>query len=171
MGYHSNERLLKTMSRPKKKRVISKKISSVYFKPRGVALSSLEEVVLTFEQVEALRLADFKGLKQTESAKKMNISRPTFQRILSSARLKVANALTNGKAIKIEGGEFVMRNQGRGRGFRRGRGGGGFSAGPGGKCICTNPDCGYSAVHVAGISCYQQKCPKCGSPMTREIKQ
>ncbi len=42
----------------------------------------------------------------------------------------------------------------------------GFAAGPGGYCICTR--CGYKVLHQRGIPCYQQRCPKCGSPMIRE---
>ena len=61
------------------------------------------------------------------------------------------------------------RDPGSGRGLGRGGGGGrqpgGFGLGPGGECVC--PKCGTRAPHQRGIPCYQQKCPKCGSPMTR----
>jgi len=50
----------------------------------------------------------------------------------------------------------------------RGRMGGRFAAGPAGKCVCTNPDCGTEIAHQAGQPCYQLKCPKCGSPMIRK---
>lgn len=72
-----------------------------YFKPRAVPLSMLEEVDLGIDELEALRLCDYKNLKQTEAAKKMKISQSTLQRILTSARRKVAEVLTEGKAIKI----------------------------------------------------------------------
>jgi predicted DNA-binding protein (UPF0251 family) len=79
-----------------------------HFKPAGVPLRSLEEVRITVEEAEALRLKDLEGLEQEQGAKNMNISRPTFQRVLSSARGKIADALLSGKAIRIEGGNFEM---------------------------------------------------------------
>jgi predicted DNA-binding protein (UPF0251 family) len=79
-----------------------------YFKPAGIPLRTLEETILTVEEAEAIRLKDLEGLEQEEGAEKMNISRPTFQRVLASARQKLASALLNGKAIRIEGGNFEM---------------------------------------------------------------
>jgi len=81
---------------------------SNYFKPRGIPLSMLEEVVLTVDEFEAIRLADLEGLYQEQAAEKMNVSRQTFGRIIESAHKKVADALVGGKALKIEGGEFEM---------------------------------------------------------------
>ena len=81
---------------------------SDYFKPRGIPLSMLEEVVLTVDEFEAVRLADLEGLYQEQAAEKMNVSRQTFGRIIESAHKKVADALVKGKALKIEGGEFEM---------------------------------------------------------------
>jgi predicted DNA-binding protein (UPF0251 family) len=81
---------------------------SNYFKPRGIPLSMLEEVVLTVDECEALRLADLEGLYQEQAAEKMNVSRPTFGRIIDAAHKKVAEAFVKGKALKIEGGEFEM---------------------------------------------------------------
>lgn len=162
------------MTRPKIPRTITKKAKVTYFKPANIPLSELKELVLHFEEIEALRLADFKGLKQEKAAKIMKISRPTFQRVLSMARLKVAKALSEGKAIRIEGGEFIMsprgfgRGAGRGRGLGRGRMGGPFAAGPAGACVCTNPECKNEIPHQVGMPCYQIKCPKCGSPMIRQ---
>ena len=72
--------------------------------PQGISLSGLEEVVLSLDEFEALRLADFEGLYQEQSASMMNISRQTFGRIIDSARKKIADALVNGKSLKIEGG-------------------------------------------------------------------
>lgn len=60
------------------------------------------------EEAEAIRLKDLEGLEQEQGAEKMNISRPTFQRVLASARRKMADALLDGKAIRIEGGNFEM---------------------------------------------------------------
>lgn len=93
-----------------------------YFKPAGIRMRQLDEVVLTVDEFEAIRLNDFEGMNQTGAAKKMGISQPTFQRLLESARKKVAEALVNGKAIRIEGGHFTFMGRGMGRGFRGGFG-------------------------------------------------
>jgi len=79
-----------------------------YFKPAGIPLAGLKEVQLLVEEAEAIRLKDIEGLEQEECAQKMNISRSTFSRILDSARKKIADALLNGKAIHIEGGNFEL---------------------------------------------------------------
>lgn len=79
-----------------------------YFKPAGIRLNELEEVTLTVDEYEAIRLKDYLNLEQEEAAKKMNISQPTFHRLIISARNKIANAIVNGKAIKIHGGDFIV---------------------------------------------------------------
>ncbi|MBS3918303.1 MAG: DUF134 domain-containing protein [Deltaproteobacteria bacterium] len=96
------------MARPRHCRRVECIPGSRYFKPRGIPLSSLEEVILTVDEFEAIRLADLEGLYQEQAAEKMNISRQTFGRIIESAHQKVADALVQGKALKIEGGEFEM---------------------------------------------------------------
>ena len=90
------------MVRPLKKRKVIFDPNVTYFKPRAVPLAELEEVDLGQDELEALRFCDLKNLNQTQAAKKMKISRSTLQRILSSARKKVAEALIEGKAIKIK---------------------------------------------------------------------
>lgn len=82
--------------------------SITYFKPAGLPLTGLEEVCLSVEEAEAIRLKDLEGLEQEECAQRMNVSRTTFARVLSSARQKMADALLNGKAIRIAGGNFEM---------------------------------------------------------------
>jgi len=96
------------MPRPTKCRRVDFTPSVTYFKPAGIPLYSLEEVNLAVEEVEAIRLKDLEGLEQEECAQRMRISRPTFHRVLESARRKLADALLNGKAIRIEGGNFEM---------------------------------------------------------------
>lgn len=96
------------MPRPRRCRWIEAEPNSSYFKPRGIPLAYLEEVVLTVDEHEALRLADFMGLEQEEGAKRMKISRQTFGRMLSSARKKVAEGIVQAKAIKIEGGNYIL---------------------------------------------------------------
>jgi predicted DNA-binding protein (UPF0251 family) len=75
-----------------------------YFKPRGVPLSALEEITLTIDELEALRLADHERMYQEQAAQMMRVSRQTFGRIIDSAHQKIADALVNGKAVRIEGG-------------------------------------------------------------------
>ncbi len=96
------------MPRPRKCRMVSFKPDVTYFKPRGIPLSLLEEVSLSFEEIEAVRLKDVEGLEQEEAAVRMQISRPTFQRVLNSARRKIATALIQGKAISIRGGNYEL---------------------------------------------------------------
>jgi predicted DNA-binding protein (UPF0251 family) len=79
-----------------------------YFKPAGIRMVDLEESVLPVDEFEAVRLKDLEGLDQKTAAKRMNISQPTFHRTILSARRKIAEAIVNGKAIKIEGGVFKM---------------------------------------------------------------
>ena len=79
-----------------------------YFRPPEVPLASLQEVHLSVEEAEAMRLKDLEELEHEECAQKMNISRTTFSRVLASARQKTADALLNGKAIRIDGGNFEM---------------------------------------------------------------
>ena len=79
-----------------------------YFKPAGTPLAHLQEVRLSIEEAEAIRLKDIEVLEQDDCARKMKVSRPTFARILLSARKGIADALLNGKAIRIEGGHYEM---------------------------------------------------------------
>lgn len=90
------------MPRPKLHRCLRFNPNTTYFKPRGVPMWHLEEVVLLPDEIEALKLYEVDGLDQTKSAEKMNISQPTFARILDSANKKIADAIIKGKAIKIE---------------------------------------------------------------------
>jgi len=96
------------MGRPPKLRRVGFIPQVTYFKPAGIPLRILDEVHLSVEEAEAVRLKDLEGLEQEECAEKMSISRPTLQRLLGSARQKIADALLNGKAIRIEGGNFEL---------------------------------------------------------------
>lgn len=82
------------------------------FKPAGIPARMLEQVSLTVDEFEALRLADYEGLYHEQAAGKMNVSRQTFGRIVSQARARVATALIGGKALKIEGGVFELDDNG-----------------------------------------------------------
>lgn len=95
--YHIN----KIMPRPRLCRRIRFNPNVTYFKPQGIPMTSLEVVELTIEEIEAYRLSYVKNMEQNDGAKEMNTSQSTYQRILSSANKKIADALINGKAIKI----------------------------------------------------------------------
>ena len=90
------------MPRPKIPRHLRFRPNVYYFKPRGIPLRMLEEVVLLPDELEALKLHDIDGLEQVEGAKKMKVSQPTFARILNSAYKKIAEGIIKGKAIRIE---------------------------------------------------------------------
>lgn len=95
------------MARPKKRRWIYRIPNALYFKPQGIPMHVLEEVTLTLDEVEALRLADIEGLSQEEGAQSIGVSRATFGRILNQAHAKVADAILHGKALKIEHSDFI----------------------------------------------------------------
>jgi len=92
------------MPRPRQCRRVAQLPQATYYKPRGVPLRALQQVALTVDELEAIRLADLEGLYQEEAAQQMNVSRQTFGRIIEAAHKKVADALVNGKALSIEGG-------------------------------------------------------------------
>ncbi len=96
------------MPRPCKCRKIAYLPGVTFFKPSGLPMRALEETRLSVEEVEAIRLKDLEGLDQEPAAVRMNVSRPTFQRMLSSARRKIADSLLNGKAIRITGGNYEL---------------------------------------------------------------
>jgi predicted DNA-binding protein (UPF0251 family)/predicted Fe-Mo cluster-binding NifX family protein len=79
-----------------------------YFKPAGVPMRLLQENSLTVEELEAVRLRDIERLEQNDCAKAMNVSRPTFQRVLISARGKIADSLLCGKALRVQGGNYEL---------------------------------------------------------------
>jgi predicted DNA-binding protein (UPF0251 family) len=96
------------VARPEKLRCVAQLPNVEFFKPAGIPASALEGVRLSLEELESIRLRDLEALEQEECAQRMHISRPTFHRILESARRKLADALINGKAIQIEGGNFEL---------------------------------------------------------------
>jgi len=148
-----------------------------YFKPAGVPLRNLEEVVLSLDEVEAMRLAELEDLDQEQAAQKMGISRITFLRILHSAHKKITESLIYGKAIQMRGGDIIMPNldgtgpqgqgplTGRGRGQIIGRRNVGRGQGMGGSADCVCPKCGEALPHRRGVPCAQSTCPKCGTRM------
>jgi uncharacterized protein len=97
------------MPRPKCCRQIGAMPGRTCFQPEGTTALPCEEVRLTLDEYEAIRLADLEGLYQEQAALRMKISRQTFGRIIEAAHRKVADVLVNGKVLKIEGGSVSMK--------------------------------------------------------------
>lgn len=97
------------MARPVKWRKIACKPKIHYYVPSAQEKEGVEETILLLEELEAIRLKDYEGLEQAQCAKEMEVSRPTFQRILSSAREKLADSILHGKSIHIEGGTYTTK--------------------------------------------------------------
>ncbi|NTW25163.1 MAG: DUF134 domain-containing protein [Lentimicrobium sp.] len=92
------------MPRPKRNRRIYRPPVASGFAPFGISSGSNGSITLLFEEYEALRLSDYEGIAQQESADRMEISRPTFSRIYDQARQKLARAMVEGLTVMIEGG-------------------------------------------------------------------
>ena len=132
------------MARPTKWRKIENIPAIAYFVPSEKEIAEVPENILKLEELEAIRLKDLEGLEQGECADKMEVSRPTFQRILLSAREKIADSLVNGKTIHIEGGNFTQNI-----------------------CAVRCTDCGKewleSIENLESINGGSSVCPACGS--------
>ena len=122
------------------------------FKPQGIPRAQLEEVIVTVDELEAIRLADLEELYQAEAAEKMNVSRQTFGRILESAHKKVAEAIVSGKSIVFRGGVFMKDEE-----IRETK-----------QDFCVCPKCGTEAEHRPGVPCRNMKCDRCGVSMVRK---
>ena len=96
------------MARPLKCRRVHWQPEFTFFKPQGIPMRALEEVNLTVDEFEAIRLADLEGHYQEQAAQRMGVSRQTFGNIIHSARKKIADSLVNGKAMRIVGGNYEM---------------------------------------------------------------
>ena len=99
--------------RPKKIRYVKCEPGEKCFRPQCKSLNDLEGVILTIDEYEAVRLSDLEGLTQVDTAKKMKVHRSTISRILTSAHRKIADALVNVKAIRIEGGNCKIIKRGK----------------------------------------------------------
>ena len=143
------------MPRPRLCRLVGFQPRATYFKPAGARMIELKETILTVDEFEAVRLKDLAGLEQSECAEKMRVSQPTFHRLVSSARRKIADALVNGKALKIEGGNFEFAKPASLAG----------GVGSGVCCVCVS--CGGRAPKKRGVPCASLKCPDCGAVMCR----
>jgi uncharacterized protein len=134
------------MPRPRKYRQLAHPPHPAIYKPVGLKLASLECTVLLHEELEALRLADMEAQHQEEAASLMDVSRSTFQRILTDARRKVAQALVTGGALQIEGGTFRVAAA---------------------RWRCNGCGHRWRVEHGSGLG-EPRSCPECGS---REIRE
>ncbi len=98
------------MARSKKQKMVGSPPVYRSFKPSGVMRSTLEQIQLELSEYEAIRLADYEGLDHAEAATEMEISRPTFSRLIEKARGKMANFLIDGRELAIEGGNIHFRD-------------------------------------------------------------
>ena len=106
------------MVRPHKERCIEKLPPITHYKPVGIPLHDIEEVLLTIEEMESIRLADIEKLDQATAAANMEVSRPTFHRIINLAHQKIASALWHGQSLRVDGGKFRIAPQCQ-KGLRR----------------------------------------------------
>lgn len=133
------------MARPRKWRKVCCIPESKVFGPLDTPIMEDEPIIMTIDEYETIRLIDHEKLMQEECAEQMDVARTTVQRIYIEARQKIADALVNGKMLKIEGGDYRLYNDnetayrcgrcrrqalglGTGRGFGQGRG---LGLGPG----------------------------------------
>ncbi|OVE75837.1 hypothetical protein BVX97_03240 [bacterium E08(2017)] len=99
------------MARPYSKRRVRELPQVDCFRPAGVPVHELQEVELTLDEYEAIRLADSEGRYQAHAAASMEVSRQTFGRIIRSAHRKVAETLTQGKALRVHGGSITISKE------------------------------------------------------------
>ena len=99
------------MPRPRRRRRIRKRTDIELFKPAGIPRRELETVDIGHDEVEAIRLKDYEGKSQKEAADDMDVSQPTFSRLLKEARKKMAEAVSQGKALAVEGGHYRIEDE------------------------------------------------------------
>ncbi len=114
------------MPRPRKWRRVCSLPENKTFGPLNKAIGDNDYIKMSVEEYETIRLIDFEGLMQEECADRMEVARTTIHRIYTSAREKIAQALVNGQAISIEGGDYILCEErqpscGNGRCHRHGR--------------------------------------------------
>jgi len=136
------------MGRPHKERRVEQLPPVTHYKPAGIPLRSMEEITLTIEEMEAIRLADVEQLDQATAAERMEVSRPTFHRIVNAAHQKIATALWQGYALRVEGGTFRIAHR-RQQGLRH--------------FLCHACGHKWTLPHGNGQRCHALMCPACQS--------
>ena len=126
------------MARPKNNRIVHEPPFYTDFKPVGLSDKSLEKVILSLDEFEAIRLADLVGMSHEEAAIEMEISRPTFSRLVEKSRKKMAEFIFKGKMLRIYGGNIHFRRN-----------------------IIQCADCGH--MYNIGIEETINQCPECHS--------
>ena len=137
--------------RPKRCRAVAGSPGATRFGPENTESEDPDILTLTLDEFEALRLADHEGLYHEDAARRMDVSRATFGRILEAARRTLARVLVEGLVLHIEGGSIMTTTSHMGRG---------------GNCIC--PACDVRIPHRAGHPCAEERCPQCGKRLFRE---
>jgi len=97
------------MPRPQYNRIVHEPPLFSAFKPIGARRHDLEQIVLTLDEFESIRLADQLGLSHSVAAEEMEISRSTFSRLIEKARKKMADFIIQGRALTIGGGSVHFR--------------------------------------------------------------
>lgn len=134
------------MARPPKERRVEQLPPITHYKPAGRPLRDIEEINLTVEEMEAIRLADIENLDHSRAAESMEISAPTFNRILNSAHNKIATALWKGYALQVVGGNFRVAEC-HNHGLR--------------SFICNNCGHTWDVLHGTGQRGRDMTCPAC----------
>jgi uncharacterized protein len=134
------------MGRPHKERRIEQLPPVTHYKPAGIPLRTLGEITLSVDEMEAIRLADIEQLNQAAAAERMEVSRPTFHRIITTAHKKISAALWQGYALRVNGGNFRIAHRCQ-TGLR----------------YFTCQTCGHkwTLPHGTGQRCHELTCPAC----------
>jgi predicted DNA-binding protein (UPF0251 family) len=126
------------MPRPENNRIVHEPPIFTEFKPAGIPLTNLKQVLLSLDEFEAMRLADFMGMSHEEAADEMGVSRSTFSRLIEKSRKKIAEFIFRGRLLTIDGGNVHFR-----------------------KNIIQCSDCGY--MFKINIDSPMTECPECHS--------
>lgn len=94
------------MPRPKRRRRVCSEPQFHCFSPAGV--KQPEEIVLSVDEYEVIRLVDYEKKSHEQCAAVMNISRTTVTEIYEKARYKIAECLVQGKQLSISGGNYMI---------------------------------------------------------------
>jgi predicted DNA-binding protein (UPF0251 family) len=132
------------MKKPYRIRIIQQPPVFTNFKPSGIPRKFLKKAELTIDEFEAIRLADYSGMEHQEAADSMQISRPTFTRLIKKAHRKMAVAIIEGMELTITGGNFELLNT---------------------LHLCQ--DCGDSVMHP--LLHKTERCRECGSENIKNL--
>ena len=178
------------MARPRFKKHINSLPKIDYYKPQGIKLSTIDEIIITLDEFETLKLKDYYGNSEIKASELMKISQPTFNRLYNQSKKKLIKALVEGLAIKIKGGNYKMpnrdgtgpnrngqiRNSSQPQQGNRFRNNNGIELGRGrnrnynddNEQYCKCPQCDYKIKHTRANPCYTIKCPNCNVNLIRD---